>query len=206
MASLQSELGRLLADSYLEGVDSKPLDEIRAMRAECQEAEVAVSYLRRLAQGRLDIVNAYLGHDPGQAIAEGSSGADGDSGDGPGATVGVRVHEPPDLAALVEGLPAILTAGPGRPPGPGRMMTRLAPDTEESGLTADLDSVMSADDIGRLRDLTSEQLTTMAEGLHEIERRVSSERRGLHHRIDTLQAELVDRYKSGQASVDGLLS
>ena len=37
-------------------------DEIRAMRAECQQAEVALSYLRRLIQGRLDIVHAYLEH------------------------------------------------------------------------------------------------------------------------------------------------
>jgi hypothetical protein len=35
---------------------------------------------------------------------------------------------------------------------------------------------------------------------------VSAERRGLHQRIDALQAELVSRYKSGRASVDGLLS
>ena len=39
-----------------------------------------------------------------------------------------------------------------------------------------------------------------------LENRVSAERRGLHERIDTLQAELVERHKSGRASVDGLLS
>jgi len=60
MASLQADLGRLLTDSYLSGIESKSLDDIRALRAECQDAEVALSYLRRLAQGRLDIVNAYL--------------------------------------------------------------------------------------------------------------------------------------------------
>ena len=60
MASIQADLGRLLTDSYLRGMESKSLDDIRSMRAECQEAEVALSYLRRLAQGRLDIVQAYL--------------------------------------------------------------------------------------------------------------------------------------------------
>ena len=35
------------------------------MRTECQEAEVALSYLRRLIQGRLDIVHAYLEHHRG---------------------------------------------------------------------------------------------------------------------------------------------
>jgi hypothetical protein len=35
---------------------------------------------------------------------------------------------------------------------------------------------------------------------------VSADRRALHERIDVLQAELVDRHKTGRASVDGLLS
>ena len=129
MASLQAELGRLLTDSYLRGIESKSLDDIRSMRAECQEAEVALSYLRRLAQGRLDIVQAYLVRPAG-------------SGDDAGTS------EPADLAALVEGLPAILSSGPGRPPGPGHMVTVMAPDTEDSDLTAELDAVVSSDQIG----------------------------------------------------------
>jgi hypothetical protein len=190
MASLQADLGRLLTDSYLSGIESKSLDDIRSMRAECQSAEVALSYLRRLAQGRLDIVQAYLV----RPVAEG-----GDAGD-PAAT------EPADLAALVEGLPAILSSGPGRPPGPGHMMMVLAPDTEEADLTAELDSVVGSDEIGHLGELSQERLSSMADGLEEIERRVSADRRALHQRIDTLQAELVSRYKTGRASVDGLLS
>ena len=187
MASLQADLGRLLTDSYLRGIESKSLDDIRSMRAECQEAEVALSYLRRLAQGRLDIVQAYL-------VRPSGTGDD------------AVTAEPPDLAALVEGLPAILSSGPGRPPGPGHMMTVLAPDTEEADLTAELDAVVSSEQIGHLAELSQEQLSSMADGLEEIERRVSAERRGLHQRIDALQAELVSRYKSGRASVDGLLS
>ena len=42
--------------------------------------------------------------------------------------------------------------------------------------------------------------------LESIEARVSADRRALHERIDTLQAELVDRHKTGRASVDGLLT
>ncbi|HEX3462075.1 MAG TPA: hypothetical protein VHT49_14310 [Acidimicrobiales bacterium] len=189
MASLQADLGRLLTDSYLSGIESKSLDDIRTMRAECQSAEVALSYLRRLAQGRLDIVQAYL-------VRPAADGADAAG----------SATEPPDLAALVEGLPAILSSGPGRPPGPGHMVTVLAPDTEDSDLTAELDSVVSSDEIGHLGDLSQERLSAMADGLEEIERRVSADRRALHLRIDTLQAELVSRYKSGRASVDGLLS
>ncbi len=92
MPSLRDDLDRILTGPYLDGIDTRSLDDIRAMRTECQQAEVALSYLRRLIQGRLDIVHAYLEQ-------EGSDG-------------------PPDLAALVAALPGILSAGPGRPPGP----------------------------------------------------------------------------------------
>jgi hypothetical protein len=49
-------------------------------------------------------------------------------------------------------------------------------------------------------------LRELANRLEALENRVSLERRALHVRIDTLQAELVDRHKTGRATVDGLLS
>ncbi len=180
MTSHKDELDRILAGTYLEGIESRSLADVRAMRTECQEAEVALSYLRRLVQGRLDIVHAYLEH-PGS-------------------------DQPPDLSTLVEELPGILSAGPGRPPGPGHLPQLLTPDTEESGLTTELDGVLGADQIASLADLGPAELTDLAARLEAIEGRVSSDRRALHERIDTLQAELVDRHKTGRATVDGLLS
>jgi hypothetical protein len=180
MPSHKDELDRILTSTYLAGIEAKSLADIRSMRTECQEAEVALSYLRRLIQGRLDIVHAYLEH-PGS-------------------------DDSPDLAALVEDLPAILSAGPGRPAGPGHLPLLLSPDTEESDLTAELDAVLGADEIGTLAELDIDQLNSIAGQLEAIESRVSVDRRALHERIDSLQAELVDRHKTGRASVDGLLS
>ncbi len=180
MPSHRDELDRILTSTYLDGIEAKSLADIRSMRTECQEAEVALSYLRRLIQGRLDIVHAYLEH-PGS-------------------------DDSPDLAALVEDLPAILSAGPGRPAGPGHLPLLLSPDTEESALTAELDVVLGADEIGTLAELDIDQLNSVAGQLEAIESRVSVDRRALHERIDALQAELVDRHKTGRASVDGLLS
>ncbi|HEV3366497.1 MAG TPA: hypothetical protein VG054_03475 [Acidimicrobiales bacterium] len=180
MPSHKDELDRILTSTYLDGIEAKSLADIRSMRTECQEAEVALSYLRRLIQGRLDIVHAYLEH-PGS-------------------------DDSPDLAALVEDLPAILSAGPGRPAGPGHLPLLLSPDTEESDLTAELDAVLGADEIGTLAELDIDQLNSIAGQLEAIESRVSVDRRALHERIDALQAELVDRHKTGRASVDGLLS
>ena len=180
MPSTQDNLSRLLDPTYLDGVDGLSVDDIRRMRAECQEAEAGLSFLRRLIQGRMDIVHAYIDRPEGSAA--------------------------PDLSSVVDNLAGIL-AGPGRAGGPGRNPVLHTPDTDEmAGLTAELDDILGADEIARLTEFDDAQLAALAERLHEFENRVSGERRGLHERIDTLQAELVARHKSGRASVDGLLS
>jgi hypothetical protein len=180
MPSTPDDLSRLLAPTYLDDVDGRSVDDIRQMRSECQEAEAALSYLRRLIQGRLDIVHAYIERPDGQ--------------------------DAPDLSSLVDNLAGIL-AGPGRPAGPGRNPILYSPDTEDmEGMTAELDAILGADEIGRLAELDDAGLRDLADRLRQLENRVSGERRGLHERIDRLQAELVERHKSGRASVDGLLS
>ena len=176
----RGSLDTLLSATYLDGIESKSLEELRAVRATCQEAEVSLSYLRRLAQGRLDIVHRFL--------------------DG---SVDSR-HEA--LAELVDDLPGILSAGSPRPAGPGRLPVFLAPDIEGSDLTAELDAVLGADGIAGLADADHEALVAIASELEVIEHRLSTDRRALHERIDAIQAEIVGRYKSGRASVDGLLS
>ena len=180
MPSTPDDLSRLLAPDFLDDVDGLTVDEIRTMRTECQEAEGALSYLRRLIQGRLDIVHAYL-----------------ERPDGAGA---------PDLSSVVDNLAGIL-AGPGRPSGPGRNPVLFSPDTDDmASLTTELDAILGVDEIGLLATREPDELRDLAERLGVLENRVSAERRGLHERIDTLQAELVERHKSGRASVDGLLS
>ena len=180
MPSPLDDLSRLLDPTYLADVDALSLDDIRRMRAECQEAEGSLSYLRRLIQGRMDIIHAYL---------ERPEGTDA-----------------PDLSSVVDNLAGIL-AGPGRPSGPGRNPILHSPDTEDmAGLTTELDAILGADQIGRLGALDDEELRDLASRLRELENRVSGQRHGLHERIDSLQAELVERHKSGRASVDGLLS
>src|SRR6202035_2861526 len=104
MAWLDAELERLLTPDYLDGVKERSLGEVRRMRAECQEAETAVSYLRRFAQARLDVVHACLDH------AEG-----GHSG---------------NLDSLVERLPSIIGSGPPRPSGFGRLPSQMSPDMD----------------------------------------------------------------------------
>jgi hypothetical protein len=174
------ELDRLLASDYLDGVETRSLDQVRAMRTECQEAETVVSYLRRVVQGRLDVVHSFLDHhNTGQSVG--------------------------DLAAAVEDLSAIIGSGPARPQGYGRLPSQMSPDMEKADLTREIDEVLDAEEIGKLPTMSEEELRAIADRLTVIEQRISDERRSLHERIDALQAQIVSRYKTGEATVDRLL-
>lgn len=177
-----SDAERVLADGYLGELRSRPIDEIRAMRAECQAIEVALSYMRRLVQGRIDIVAAHL---QGRASGEGGG----------------------DLADLVEHLPEILGGREaGRPRGVGRLPALMAPsEADEQVLRAELDAVAGEEFLARLPEIPDDEVRAVLDRLSELERTVSARRRALHERIDALQAELTRRYKSGEASVESLL-
>jgi len=58
MAQHQRRIDRVLGPEYLSGIDTRPLDEVRAMDHECNEIETELSYVRRLAQARIDIIQA----------------------------------------------------------------------------------------------------------------------------------------------------
>ena len=95
------------------------MDELRARRLECQTLEVALSYQRRMAQGRLDIVGAERTRRAG-----GASAPDPEAG----------------TDELVEQLSGIL-ADRGRAPGLGRMPRLMAPEAEDV-TTPELDAII----------------------------------------------------------------
>jgi Mg2+ and Co2+ transporter CorA len=73
-ASARRRVDRILDPTYVEALDRRAIDDLRLMRAECGEVETEVSYVRRLAQARLDIIAAELkrredGGDLGDLIA-----------------------------------------------------------------------------------------------------------------------------------------
>lgn len=176
---MNAHLERILSDDYLGDIQARPLDEIRIMRAECREVETGMSYLRRLVQGRLDIVRS--------ALERGVEGA-----------------EAGDLSDLIERLPSIL-AERSRPPGVGRLPQILAPGEVDEELTGELDEIITAGRLGQLPELGTEELRSAAEQLEALERKVSDRRHQLFERIDALQAEITRRYRTGEASVESLL-
>src|SRR5262249_59853124 len=50
----------MLDEGYLDDLAAKPIDSVRSMHEECMEVETEISYVRRLAQARIDIVSAEL--------------------------------------------------------------------------------------------------------------------------------------------------
>lgn len=171
-------LDRVLRNDYLDGIDEWPIEEIRERRAECQRLEDAVSYLRRLVQTRIDILGM-----------ESRSRSDGLL---------------PDLDSLIAQLPSILGDGENRPQG-GRFLSAEPDDGQELWAEARVAEACGGFDVESAPELHDDVLAVMADNLATLEREVSAERRRLHDVFDQLQAELVRRYRSGAASVDGLL-
>ncbi len=171
-------LDRVLASSYLDGVDRWTIAELRSARSDVQLLEDAISMLRRLVQGRLDIIGAELHW---RTAGRGER-------------------------TIVDSLKSSLldhgTSGTSN----GRFTAPLAPaEAQTNWALHRADSAMLGHDIAAVPDLDDETLHTLADGLHALERLVSSERRSLHDRLDTIQTQIVQRYKSGEATVEGLL-
>jgi hypothetical protein len=176
---MSADLDALLDPGYLGDVQARPMDEVRRMRAECQEVETGLSLLRRVVQGRLDIV--------GLELARRAEGGD-----------------PADLPDLIARLPEILSDRT-HAPGVGRLPQLMAPGELPPHLEAELDGIVGPGAITDLPSVGDDDLRTIAESLEAFEHKVSGQRQALFERIDALQAEITRRYKTGEATVDALL-
>ncbi len=150
------------------------LADLRAMRAELQHQDDALSYVRRLAQARLDFVRAEM-----------RNRADGSDRD--------ITDEIPNVIG------SHLTGGASaRPPRP-------ADDFSAHPLAVELEVLCDEACSTALSAMSHEELASYAARLHEFEQQRSNERQDLFVRIDALSAELVNRYRDGEANVDVLL-
>lgn len=153
-----------------------PLDELRRERGELQGVDDAVSYVRRVAQARIDLVRA-------EAARRLPAGTD------------VSLGDSDELRAV---LSTHLTGGTARPPRP-------VDGIDDHPLVDELDEVAAHHGFSRLDQLDAAELEALDAALTAFERRVSDDRRALHERLDALSSELVRRYRDGDASVDQLL-
>lgn len=101
-----------------------------------------------------------------------------------------------DLASI---LGRHLTGGPARPPRPTE-------DASEHPLAIQLDELCAGLGANHVTELDDAELQQLSSSLEAFEHARSQERRDLFGRLDALSAELVRRYRDGEASVDGLLA
>jgi hypothetical protein len=155
------------------------LSDVRARRDEAVEVETGLSYLRRLVQGRLDIVQSERHR---------------------------RLHGDAAVALgdLVDRLPEIL-GDKVHAPGLGRLPALMGPGEIDHELELRLEAALPGARLGALDTIGDSDLEQAFAALDELQRSVSDDRRAVLDVVDRLQEELVRRYRTGEASVDSLL-
>lgn len=155
-------------------------EDLRRRRAACEGQEAAVSYARRVLQGRLDIVRAELERrrDAGEATA----------------------------GALLSDLPAVLAGDHvATDPARARVSSVSVPPAADE-LVASIDADLGESRLADLAERDDAELADLIAALERHEASLSSTRRALFDSIDALRTELAERYKDGRARVADLLA
>jgi hypothetical protein len=172
--AVKRRLVEMITDpSYLEGLGEKSLEDIRAMRDECREGEMELSFERRLCQGRSDILSAEIDRRNGV-------GGEGD---------------------LLSRLPAILATEGRRgsdSPLPARAPDFSIPRNADIPRRR-VEEIVGEQTLTRLPTLAAEEIQEILKSLSEHEQRVSARRKEVQDVMDRVQAEIVRRYTSGEA-------
>ncbi|AJP03071.1 aerial mycelium formation protein [Streptomyces cyaneogriseus subsp. noncyanogenus] len=161
------------------GLTALSLPELRTLRRDAQREEADLSYVRRLLQGRIDILRAELAR-RGPASAK-------DRGEVP----------------VVDRLPEILTDGPARHRSSARHVTLGTPRSEECRLL--VEEMLAEVSLSDLGARTDQELTTAMGRLVRYEQQVSRRRQRLQRTADGCGAEIARRYRDGEAQVEDLL-
>lgn len=166
----------LLSDDSLEHIDTLGTEDLRRIRAACEEAEEGISYARRLLQGRLDILRAAL--------------------DG---------HDDPEAGRLLSDLPQLLADGSHVSDPAQVRSTRVRVPADADRYSALIDAVIAEDELAEVPGGDLASVARIVAALTEVEQELSARRRALFTRIDALRGELLARYKDGRADVRELL-
>lgn len=169
-------IDRVLAPDFLEGIADLALSDVRAHRHEAEQEEADLSYVRRLLQGRIDIVRAELGRRNGD-----------------------------DRGSLVDQLAGILADSvTGEPHGLGRHATVEPSRVAEHRRS--VEQLVSDVGVSDVVNRTDDELAASLSRLTDYETAVSRNRRRVQEVMDACTAEIARRYQSGEATVDDLLA
>jgi RsiG-like len=165
MPDAHDRSAHVLDPAYVAALEGNSIDELRAKHAECVELETEVSYVRRLTQARIDILEAEV-----QRRTSGGS-----------------------LEDLISRLPEILAdPGPRGNPASSRLPLQMAPehDSEWAPALARFDGVFA-----NLPTLGEAELEEAIAGLRALEREVSDQRRELFDVIDRIDVSLAEQLR-----------
>jgi hypothetical protein len=147
---------------------------LRTLRREAQQEEADLSYLRRLLQGRIDILRAELAR-----------------------------RTAPD-APVLDRLSEILADVPSRVRSSARHVTLGTPVSERYRRLAE--EILAEVELSDLGARTDQELHDGMGRLVRHEQQVSQRRQSLQRTVDGCSTEITRRYRSGEASIDDLLS
>lgn len=190
------------------------LPELRTLRRDAQRDEADLSYVRRLLQGRIDILRAELARRGGLRAPGADVGGPGGSSDSPSPSPSPSASTSASSASaagrgaagepsVVDRLPEILTDAPARHRSSARHVTVGTPRGEEYRRLAS--DMLSEVELSDLEARTDEELVEGMGRLVRYEQQVSRRRQRLQRTADDCSAEIARRYRDGEAQVDDLL-
>ncbi len=176
MTDKRRRIDIVLEPEYLDNLSGLDLDELRRRRHTAEDVESQISYYRRLLHGRMDLLNFELRRRGGE-----------------------------EERTLLEALPEILASGMvfGEEPNLRHIET-MPPIPSKTGRRL-IDKIMDDSVLTQLSDLSDDDIVEALDQIQEVETEMSNQRKQLHAVIDTLQSEIVARYRSeqGEATVPG---
>ncbi len=165
-------IDRILRPEYVEGLEDLSLDELRARRDECLDEREYLSLLRRLVQGRAEILKAEIER-------RGGGGQEG---------------------SLVERLSKILSAE-GQTSSRGEAVKVGVPEEEMLQARRRVERLVADAGISDPTVLDDDQLSAAVDILEAEEREVSRNRSAAIEVLNQLQDELKRRYKEDPSLV-----
>ncbi len=171
MGEHRRRIDEVLDAAFLTELSEWPLDELRSRHAECLEIETEVSYVRRMTQARIDILEAELDR-------HASGGSVGD---------------------LIAALPEILAdEGPRAPVEKSRLTRHLAPSMDIKWRRG-REHLITDDTLAKLPNLDDDECGPRSSSSASLEQEVSAQRRNVLQVIDRMEGDLAARHKVGQA-------
>lgn len=169
-------IDKVLEPEYLKGLAELELAELRERRQAAEDVEIHISYRRRLLHGRMDLIDFEL-----------------------------RRRRGTESRTLLEALPEIMAGGPLPGAQPNPRYFEATPQIPKEPSRRLIDKIMDDGVLTRLAEMADEEVEESLERLREAETEISKQRRRLHIVIDTLQDEIVARYRSeqGEPTVSG---